>query len=100
MAGLAAGGCGRSEEPQTIPTETFVATYVDLRMATLRSGLDELPPAQRDEILARHGVSEEDLLRFADVWGRDPTLMHPIWDTVEARIDAQRQALVVDSAGS
>ena len=65
-------------------------TYVDLRMATLLAGVDQIPLAERDRILAEHGVGEQDLLDFVDLRGGDPDYMHAVWDSVEARIDRLR----------
>lgn len=99
---LAAAACQPEEEPiETIPVETFIATYVDLRMATLRAGVDQIPTAERDRILAEHGVGEDDLLQFVDVRGRDALFMHTVWDSIEAEIDELRSTpTVVDSAGT
>ncbi len=78
------------EVVDTIAAETFVDTYVDLRMATLLAGVDQIPLAERDRILAEHGVGEQDLLDFVDLRGGDPDYMHAVWDSVEARIDRLR----------
>jgi hypothetical protein len=76
-----------------ITTEHFVAVYIDLRMAALRSGTDQLPLEQRDDILDRHGVTEDDLLRFVEVHGQNAQLMHAIWDSIQSRIDHLRVPL-------
>ena len=90
LASAACTGSGSTETDTGIETERFVAVYVDLRMATLRSGADQLPVATRDSILASHGVTEADLLEFVEIHGRGAQYMHAVWDTIEDRIDRQR----------
>jgi hypothetical protein len=64
---------------------TFVDTYVDLRLAAVRAPDFRVPSQERDEILARHGVRAEDLVRFAEAYGRDLEFMNELWAEVEAR---------------
>jgi hypothetical protein len=90
---LACAGCGGAE-PQAIDRETFIATYVDLRRSALQNTDKQITPAQRDEVLSRHGVGEEDLLGFVEVHGRDVDYMAAVWGEVEARLHPQ------DSAGT
>jgi hypothetical protein len=78
-----------------IDRETFVATYVDLRASGLR-GDGILSPEERSQTLARHGVTEEDLIRFAEAHGPDLPYMRETWDQVEVRLEAE--PLLVDSA--
>jgi hypothetical protein len=85
---FAVAACGGAE-PQAIDRETFVQTYVDLRKAALQNMDRQLKPTQRDEVLSRHGVSEEDLLGFVDVHGRDVDYMASVWGEVEARLHPQ-----------
>lgn len=93
---LASAACSADQEAEaSISTDTFIAAYVDLRMATLRAGVDQIPTAERDRILARHGVTEDDLLQFVEARGRDAAFMHTVWDTIEARIDARRSTPTV-----
>jgi hypothetical protein len=68
-----------------IDRATFVATYVDLRLAAVESPDFRVPAEARDEILARHGVEAEDLVRFAEAYGRDLELMNEVWTEVEER---------------
>lgn len=70
--------------------EAFIATYVDLRAAAIRAEDHRLSDELRSEILARHGVTEEGLLAFAEVHGGDVTFMRDVWDEVEERLDAAR----------
>lgn len=113
MAVLAAGAiapaaCGdEGTDGDAVESEWFVATYVDLRMATLRAEADQLPVPVRDSILSAHEVTAEDLLQFAEVHGRDARFMQAVWDSVETRIDRLRlpvldslAAAVADSGGA
>lgn len=96
---LALGGCGTdgSAGPQAgIDREIFVATYVDLRVTALHGG-GELTDAQRQEVLARHQVTEAELTGFIDAHGQDVAYMRSVWNDVEARLDATRSR--PDSAG-
>jgi hypothetical protein len=86
---LVLASCGGDTSPvasDVISRETFVATYVDLRLAAIASSDFRVTPEQRAEILARHAVDGEDLIRFADVHGRDLELMTEIWTEVETLV--------------
>lgn len=88
----ACGGAGDSppgEEP--IDREVFIEAYVDLRAAAAADEDFVLPAEERDEILARHGVTEDELLHFADFHGRDVEFMNEVWGEVERRL-AERAA--------
>ncbi len=94
----ASGACSsRSPAEPAIDTEAFVSTYVDLRVAALSGRSREVPPEVRDRILARHGVTEEDLLGFARVHGTDIAFMKRVWDEVQQRLDTARA--YADSVG-
>lgn len=82
-------GCGNGAgpEPEVIDRETFVATYVDLRAAALSTADGRITPERREEILRAHGVTEEDLLAFAEVHGRDVEYMAEVWSEIEQRLD-------------
>jgi len=81
---------GADRDQSTIDAETFIATYVDLRAAALRSPDRQISDSERERVMAERGVTEEDLLRFADVHGRDVTFMRDLWDDVEQRLDAMK----------
>ncbi|MDE2876727.1 MAG: hypothetical protein OXU69_02715 [Gemmatimonadota bacterium] len=90
---LAAAGCEEEGPAETIGREVFVETYVALRVAELRgSGGDPIPADERERVLARKGVTEEDLLTFAEVHGPDVNFMEQLWDDVEERLDEIRNA--------
>ncbi|MCL7974618.1 MAG: hypothetical protein M8835_08705 [marine benthic group bacterium] len=68
-----------------VPRDTYVRSMAELARLRRRPpparGAPErerLADSARTEILTRHGVSAEDLVAFADVAGRDPTLMMEI----------------------
>lgn len=89
-AGVLACGDGTPPEPEGgVDRQTFVETYVDLRVAALRE-LRQLPEGQRREILERHGVTEEGLLEFAEHHGGDAAYMRDVWSEVEARLEEIR----------
>jgi hypothetical protein len=86
---LALASCGGDTGPvasDVIDRQTFVETYVDLRLAAVRAPDFRVPSSERDQILARHRVSAEDLLRFADAYGRDLELMNEVWSEIEAQV--------------
>jgi len=85
VVALAAAGCG-PEAPETIDREVFVQTYVALREAELRSPGAVIPDAARDSILGEKGVSDEDLVAFAEVHGGDPVFMEGVWTEIQNRI--------------
>lgn len=82
-------GCGDSGANPDGPVdpETFIATYVDLRMTALSTEIGELDDALRAEVLERNGVTEEDLVAFVELHGEDVSLMQEIWDEIESRMD-------------
>ncbi len=73
-------------EPAPIGREAFVETYVALRAAELRSAGAVIPDEARDSVLAETGVSEEDLVAFAEAHGDDPAFMEAVWREVQNRL--------------
>ncbi|MEX1257301.1 MAG: hypothetical protein WEG36_06775 [Gemmatimonadota bacterium] len=59
---------------------------VELRTAAVRTQMGLVTQEQRDRILSRHGVSEEELRQFADVHGANVPMMSELWSEVERRI--------------
>lgn len=96
--GLALGIFACGGDPTASPgatglaRETFIATYVDLRVAVGRQGTHELTDAERTRILADHGVTEADLLDFVEIHGTDVAFMRAVWDEIESRMDGVRMA--------
>lgn len=81
-------GCGGSGSASaTIDRTVFVETYVDLRVAALDADSQRVAGAERDEILARHGVTAAELSHFADVHSGDLEYMREVWNDVEFRLD-------------
>jgi hypothetical protein len=81
-----------SADEAGLDRETFIATYVDLRVAVGRQGTHELTDAERTRILADHSVTEAELLDFVEIHGTDVAFMRDVWDEVEARMDGVRLA--------
>jgi len=85
-----AAACGEREQPAdltgVIERETFIDTYVDLRVAAVTSPEFRISSERRAEVLARHGVDSEALIRFADAHGRDLDYMAAVWSEVETRL--------------
>ncbi|MFC1575050.1 hypothetical protein ACFL5A_00185 [Gemmatimonadota bacterium] len=92
---LAGAGCSPDESPpgaeDTITREAFVEAYVELRVAGLTTIDQEIPLAERDRILAEQGLTDQDLLRFIEVWGQDAALMEELWKELDDRLrEAER----------
>jgi hypothetical protein len=93
LLGMAAA-CGRgdgSASGNVIDRQTFISTYVDLRMAALDDPKVTVSDEQRAAILSRHGVDGESLLRFADVHGRDIRFMSDLWSEVDDSVQARSE---------
>jgi len=101
---LALAGCSGGAEPDAAPPpdlierEVFVETFVDLRIAALDNPAWVITPAERDSVLAAHGVTAEQIEQFVLHHGRDVRWMRELWDEVDARI-LERLAPDTDSAG-
>lgn len=80
--------CGGDEPPHDGPIdrETFVTTYVDLRLSALGSPTGIISDDERTRILTEHAVSGDDLEGFAQAWGADPAAMKAIWEEVQLRL--------------
>jgi len=81
---------GSGREP-TISEEHFVAAMAELRYEALRRTTGQVPPEERERILAEHGISGEDLIQYAEVHGPNVPLMNRVWSSVEERV--QRRLL-------
>lgn len=79
-----------------VDRDTFVAAYADLR----RAAGDSLDEAARDSILARHGVTADELRAFVERHSDDPATLAETWrevmdslaprDTARERADSAR----------
>lgn len=87
---LAALGCGDSpgDRGLAVSRARFVDTYVDLRVEALRTESETLTDSARATVLARHGVTEEELLDFAEAMGGDLEYMRDLWNEIETRLDS------------
>lgn len=87
LLGPAAGCSGPSGVEGAIPDrETFIAVYVDLRLAAMDNLAQEIQPTARDSILEAYRVTADDLVAFADSHGRDIPFMSDLWAEIEELI--------------
>jgi hypothetical protein len=63
---LALASCGGDALPETIERDTFVQAYANLRIAAVETDSGRIAFTVRDSILDGFGVTEEDLMTFAD----------------------------------
>ncbi len=89
LVSAAALSCAEPE-PEGIDRELFVDVYVALRVAELRGTEEVIAPATRRQVLERFGVTEEELLEFAERRGGDPAFMQGVWEEVRAELDSLR----------
>ena len=97
LPALLAAACGSDPAADTINRETFIDAYVELRMAALDTDSQRVASADREAILDRLGITEDDLIEFVEVHGGDLELMREVWNEVEVRLD--RTPEVVDTVG-
>ncbi len=79
--------CVDPPPPETIDRESFVQAYVALRTAALQRGAASVDGPVRDTVLRESGVTEEELLTFAEVHGEDFTFMQSIWTEVSTQLE-------------
>lgn len=100
LAGLlllagSAGGCERvrssARSEGGLDRARFVEVYVDLRRAEEETGSQEEFEARRDEILARHGTSREELLGFVDAHSADAALLAAVWDSIRVLLEDREE---------
>lgn len=80
------GGIPGSERERTIPREAFIEAMVELRAAADRGPEARVTSPDRERILSELGVTSEQLIRFAEVHGRNVPLMNQVWEEVNRRI--------------
>ena len=91
LSSLACGGSQLSlPAGDLIEPEDFIEAYVDLRAAALMTEDGQVTEASRSEVLDHHGISEEDLISFAQAYGEDLTFMQEVWNEVELRLENTR----------
>lgn len=72
---------------------------VDLRLEAYRANHEgELPDEAREEVLARHGVSAEEMTGFVEVHGRDIPFMDSVWVEIDGHVRAGLEALAAEQA--
>lgn len=85
--GLLLGACAADETAFGVSDERFIATMVDLRQAAMTAGPDTAQFEQlREGVLARHGVTEDELRAYMDMNSGDLSHMAAIWDSVAVRL--------------
>ncbi len=60
---------------------------MELRISALRTDSSRIATADREAILDRLGITEDDLLQFVDVHASDLEYMRDVWNEVELRMD-------------
>lgn len=90
FASVACGSDGSG--PTLIERDVFIDAYVDLRVAALRTDSQRIAHEDRVEILSRHGITDQDLLDFADVNAGRLDFMRDVWNEVEVRLEGESMA--------
>ena len=90
-------GCGGGDDDPTIDREVFISAYVELRAEALLNDSGQITGEEREQVLQEHGVTEDDLMAFAEIHGRDVAFMRGVWDEVEERLDLMRP--LIDESG-
>jgi len=73
-----------------ISRDRFIQAFVELRKAALSSSDEEIDLADRDRILDSMDLTDQDLLTFVDVWGRDGEMMQAVWQDVDSILRESR----------
>lgn len=89
---LALASCGGESLPETIERDTFVQAYANLRIAAVETDSGRIAFTVRDSILEAFGVTEEDLMIFADVHAEELEFMRDVWNDVELLMDRGDEA--------
>ncbi len=90
--------CEPSAPEGLIDRETFVDAYVELRVAALDTDSQRVAASDRDAILDRIGITDDDLLRFVEFHGGDLEFMRDVWNDVELRLDRPPQPTPAEEA--
>ncbi|MGD2216384.1 MAG: hypothetical protein PVJ64_06495 [Gemmatimonadales bacterium] len=85
---LSLAGCGNDEaEPHTgISRQEYVETYVEILLAAELAEDSVAATEAAREILARRGLTEDDLLEFGRRHTDDPGYLAEVWTEIEERI--------------
>ena len=76
--------CGEGSPEGLIDRETFIAIYVELRLEAGNDVAASIEPTRKLAVLEKYGVSEQNLLEFAEAHGSDAPFMSELWSEVEA----------------
>jgi hypothetical protein len=80
-------GCDDAPPAETIDRQRFIDTWVELRSEALNARAGTVDETMRAAVLERMGVTEEELVSFAEVHGVDPEFMRGVWNDVSERIE-------------
>lgn len=89
-------GCGPSTPEGVIDEETFIETYVALRIAAFDTDSSRIAAGDRDAILEARGVTEDDLMAFVRAHGAELEYMREVWNEIEVRMDRSPETRVDD----
>ena len=76
-----------SDGSASIDRETFIESYVDLRVEAIYWENGLLPDTTRKRILAEHELTEADLREFIAVHGRNVPMMEELWLEIRLRVE-------------
>lgn len=98
---LLPSGCSGPESghEDVISRDTFFQAYYGLRVAALRSPGLQISVEARDSVLDALGLTEDDLLDFADTWGEDSEMMLGIWEEVDSLMREERLQWGIEEEG-
>lgn len=88
------GACDAPAAEGGIERDAFIATYVDLRRATVDGRLDA---ATRDSILGAHGTTEEELRAYVTARADDPEAIADTWREINEILTAPTDTVSADA---
>ncbi|UCC82373.1 MAG: hypothetical protein JSW46_15510 [Gemmatimonadota bacterium] len=95
---LSFAACRNGEDDQQIGIgrQEYVDTYVEILQAAEVAEDSVAATEAARAILARRGLTEDDLLEFGRRYSEDPEYLAEVWEEIEERLREPRQP---DSAG-
>lgn len=78
--------CGADEEKGPITRQQYVDAYVDILLATDEERDAMAASRVAAEILEARGLTEEDLLEFANRHSEDPEFLAEVWLEIEMKL--------------
>jgi len=83
---LLSSGCWKTVDRPPISREEYVEVYVDILRASDEEP-DSIAASKRaQEILDRRGITEEELLGYAEHYAEDPEHLAQVWQEIESRL--------------